>query len=213
MACGHSIPFEFIQPDNAGSASGAPGLFNHWAESVQPRTFSGQCAGNFTHVPLDTFCQCPFMRLSHSGSYYYGRLFELLHEPHSSHLGKALALSRSEEHTPNVFENTEAIHRCLIASASSVRAYAADPSSVHRVATSFTPSGQWPDQPGDLEPPALRRRRRVAFLATLPSSQNSSGPEASLPGLFLPVACGTRVREPSIIPSCSMNSSFVTMRT
>jgi iron donor protein CyaY len=124
------------------------------------------------------------MRLSHSGSYYYGRLFELLHEPHSAHLGKALALSRSEEHTPNVFENTEAIHRCLIASASSVRAYAADPSSVHRVATSFTPSGQWPDQPGDLEPPALRRRRRVAFLATLPSSQNSSGPEASLPGLF-----------------------------
>ena len=153
-------------------------------ESGKSRAFSGRCAGDFTHEQIDTFCQIPTTRPSRSESCDYVSLYKPLDECQKSRLGKAFALCQGEEHRANDFEIHEAVYRCFIGAASCVRAYATDPSSVSHLAAPLAAPGWRPYQPGDFESPALRRRTRVAFLATLPSSQNSSGPEASLPGLF-----------------------------
>jgi len=50
-------------------------------------------------VLLDTFCQGTTAPASHSDSDCYVNLYELLHEPQSSRLGKPFALVRSEEHS------------------------------------------------------------------------------------------------------------------
>jgi hypothetical protein len=48
---------------------------------------------------LTHFVKAHFTCTSRSDSDYYGTLYELLHEPQTSRLGKAFALFRSEEHS------------------------------------------------------------------------------------------------------------------
>jgi hypothetical protein len=143
----------------------------------------------------------------------YMRLSELL-DKHSQIIFRHGVCSMSGRGTqPNVFEDHEAIDWHSVTAALSVRAYPIDPAPYRDLAASLIASGRRPDQPGQPEPPALRRRRRVASSPLYPRLKTCQARKQVFRAAFLQTGQEPRTHNPSIIPSCSMNFIFANMRT
>jgi hypothetical protein len=102
--------------------------------------------------------------------------------PRPRGLGKTVALYQREGKRQNVLSDSEGVYAGLFDPINDVGISSAQHTESAALAAAI---GCRACQPGYPDPPALRRRR-IDFPVS-PSSQNSSGPGASLPGLFFAV--------------------------